>query len=216
MSDLHAQLRQLVIEACRHPPGSPRRQRALTQVIRLVSNKLWREFSPYYPDALQQTWVYFCQNVCEAGTGERYDPERSTVITWLNVYLKRRLQDGYIDTQKQQRLRTQATSFVSRSGEVGDEIDPLDTIAASPDVPPILEDVRAWVEADTSGELQRLHVEGYPAANAQTLILRRLPPETGWKDLSTEFGLPISTLSSFYQRKCLPLLRRFGESEGYV
>jgi hypothetical protein len=47
------------------------------------------------------------------------------------------------------------------------------------------------------------------------LILRRLPPETPWKVLSEEFDIPSSTLSSFYQRQCLPRLREFGKSEGY-
>jgi hypothetical protein len=46
--------------------------------------------------------------------------------------------------------------------------------------------------------------------------LRRLPPETSWEKLSQELGIPISSLSTFYQRKCLPKLRNFGESEGYV
>lgn len=208
-------LRELVLKACQHPPGSPQRQRYLTQVIRLTAPKLWKDYNPYYQDALQQTWVYFCQNICERGTTDPYDPDRSSVITWLNAYLKRRLQDGYLDVQKQQATRASGRVHQSRSGEI--EIsDPLDNLAAEPDVPPLLEEIAAWVKADNTGELRRVCIEGHPQVNCRELILRRLPPETSWKTLAAEFGLTISTLSSFYQRQCLPRLRKFGESEGYL
>ncbi|HEY9640589.1 MAG TPA: sigma-70 family RNA polymerase sigma factor [Coleofasciculaceae cyanobacterium] len=216
MSDLDVQLRQLVKEACSHPPGHLVRQRKLTQVIRLSAGKLWRDSSPHYQDALQQTWVYFCQNVCEAKTGDRYDPDRSSVSTWLNSYLRRRLQDFFIDTQKQQATRVTGLPRSSRSGEVGDITDPIDHLPAEPDVPPILQEVKTWAETDALGELSKIHIEGHPTVTCQLLILRRLPPETGWKELSAELGLSVSTLSSFYQRRCLPLLRKFGESEGYL
>ena len=216
MSELDQQLRQLVKQACNHPPGSPIRQRNLTQVIRLCAGKLWRDSAAYYPDALQQTWVYFCQNVCEATTGDRYDPDRSSVSTWLNSYLRRRLQDFSIDAQKQQVIRVTGLARSSRSGETGDVIDPVEMLPAEPDVPPILQEVRDWAIADSRGELKAVHIEGHAEITCQLLILRRLPPETGWKQLSAEMGLSVSTLSSFYQRKCLPRLRKFGQSEGYL
>lgn len=216
MDELDEQLRSLAVEACKHPPGSLLRQRNLTRIIRLASTRLWREYSPHYQDAVQKTWIYFCQNLCEGVTGKRYDPDRSTIITWLNYYLRRRLQDSFTEVL-QERSRTVSMQVrVGRSGGSEEVIDPLDSVAASPDVPPILEQVRAWVEADATGELRRVCIEGHPRINCQVLILRRLPPETGWKELSEEFGLAVSTLSSFYQRQCLPRLRKFGESEGYI
>ncbi|MGA7934053.1 MAG: sigma-70 family RNA polymerase sigma factor [Kovacikia sp.] len=216
MSDLDKQLRQLVEDACKHPPASLERQRCLTQIIRLTSGKLWREPVPYYQDALQQTWIYFCQHVCEKGTGERYDPSRSSVITWLNYYLRRRLQDGFIQVQKQQAKTAPTQTRVSASSGPDEQVNPVDLLPASPDVPPILDEVSTWAETDSSGELRRIHIEGYPQINCQLLILRRLPPETSWKALSEEFGVAVPTLSSFYQRQCLPRLRKFGESQGYI
>jgi hypothetical protein len=216
VSDLDEQLRQLIKDACKHPPGSLDRQRCLTKIIRLTSGKLWRENVAYYQDALQQTWIYFCQNVCEKNTGERYDPDRSSVVTWLNYYLRRRLQDGFIDTQKQQARTASVQTRASASNGPDEIINPVDSLPASPDVPPILDEVRTWAEADSSGELRRVHIEGYPQVNCQTLILRRLPPETSWKGISDEFGVAVPTLSSFYQRQCLPRLRKFGESQGYI
>lgn len=216
MDGLEKQLRQLVTEACRHPAGSPERQKNLTRIIRLIANKLWKENTPYYQDALQQTWVYFCQNICEGNTGDIYDPTRSSVITWLNVYLKRRLQDFYINTHKQQARTAISQVQKSESGELAENLNPVEMLEASPDIPPLLDEVKQWAGIDPKGELGKIYIEGRPDISAQVLILRRLPPESSWKALSAEFGLPISTLSSFYQRKCLPELRKFGELEGYL
>jgi len=216
MSELEEQLRQLVTEACSHRAGSAERQKKLTRIIRLVSNKLWKENTPYYQDALQQTWVYFCQNICEGNTGEPYDPTRSSVITWLNFYLKRRLQDFYIDDQKRQALIVSNQTGGQGSSDTNYTIDPIENLPAEPDVAFLLEEVRRWVKTDPEGELSRIHITNHPEVTAKVLILRRLPPEDSWKSIAAEFNVSIPTLSSFYQRQCLPRLRNFGESEGYL
>ncbi len=209
---MNEQLRQLVAETCSHPPGSLKRQQGLTKIIRLIerSKKLWQENQPYYEDALQQTWLYFCQNVCEGVTGEKYDPERSSVNTWLNRYLRWRLQDFRADEVEK------VKKTVSKVCRFDQTTDPIENIAASPDIPPIFEKVKNWVKTDPQGKLRSLHIQGRPDITCQVLILRRLPPETSWKKLSAEFGVAVSTLSSFYQRQCLPCLRKFGKSEGYI
>ena len=214
MNELQEKVQTLIAEACRHPVGSPQRQRRLTQIIRLVANQLWKENVPYYQDALQQTWIYFCQNLCEGKTGRVYAPEKATVVTWLNAYLKRRLQDGYIDLQKQ-RARTVSRSAAGANSD-DQPLDPIDRLAAPPDAPPLLAEVRIWAESDPEDKLTRIHIANHPHITCQLLILKRLPPETPWKDLAIELGVSIGTLSSFYQRQCQPLLREFGRSQGYL
>jgi hypothetical protein len=213
MDGLDEQLRLLVEETCKHPPKSCQRRRGLNKIIRLIKNsgKLWRENTPDYEDAEQQTWLYFSRNICEADTGEKYNPDRSSVTTWLNGYLKRRLQDYRIEAAQEK--ATRAAGEIPGSDET---IDPVETIAAPPDIPPMLEEVRTWAETDADGELRQTHIKNHPEITAQLLILRRLPPETKWEDLSAEFGLGVSTLSRFYERKCRPCLRKFGESQGYI
>jgi hypothetical protein len=206
MERLQQQIEQLVIEACSHPPGSRERQINLTKIIRLVNRELWQENTSYYEDALQQTWIYFCQNLCEGKTGQPYDRDRASVITWLNNYLKRRLQDYYINAQKQQ------AKIINPS----DRTDSLDKIEARSMASSLLEEVRKWVESDRHKKLRRLHIQARPEINCQVLILRRLPPPTSWRILAEEFNISPKTLSSFYQRQCLPLLREFGQSEGYL
>jgi hypothetical protein len=214
MNRLDEQLRLLVEETCQHPPKSRQRRQGLNKIIRLIKNsgKLWRENTPDYEDAEQKTWLYFSRNLCEADTAkQKYDPELSSVTTWLNGYLKRRLQDCHIETAKEKATRT--AGGIPGSDET---IDPVETLAAPPDIPPIEEDVRNWVETDADGELRRTHIKNRPEVTAQLLILRRLPPESKWEDLSAEFGLGKSTLSEFYRRQCKPRLRKFGESQGYL
>lgn len=206
-------IRRLIQETCGHPTGSPPRQRGLTKIIRAVGPKLWRTQDAYYGDALQQTWIYFCRNLCEATTGRAYDPEVASPVTWLNAYLKRRLQDFQI---AENRKRATTISQTSYSGGEDGPLDPIDRLAAQPDIPPWLEQVRAWAEADPDGTLAATHVSKHPTVTAQQLILRRLPPETPWKVLSADYGISVGTLSSFYQRQCLKRLRAFGKTEGYL
>lgn len=212
MTELGERLAQLAAEACSYPPGHVKRQHALTQIVRLVKPKLWQDSTPHYADALQRTWIYFCQNICDGQTGRCYDPERGSIVTWLNAYLKRRLQDCAIeDIEHRHRFVSDRLRDDDRSPQAA-----IDRVAAPQDVPPMLGRVEAWVREDASGDLRQTHLKHRPDITCQLLILRRLPPEVAWKDLEAELYVTISTLSSFYQRQCLPRLRAFGMSEGFL
>ena len=211
MNKLVQSLSQLVREACQHPHGSKERQKKLTAIIRLVSRRLWQENTAYYEDALQETWIYFCRNICEGKPGKAYDPDRASVVTWLNNYLKWRLKDGYInETKERQRIVS------ARLNDNDQVIDWLDNLPAKESPPPILEEIKQWAREDAENNLKEIHLKNNPQVTAQILILRRLPPETEWLDLAKEYGVSIGTLSSFYQRKCKPLLRKFSKSQGYI
>lgn len=211
MEQILKTLAQLIQEACEHPPGTRERQKKLTQIIRLVNKKLWKESTVYYEDALQETWMYFCQNVCEGKTAKPYDPEQATVVTWLNNYLKWRLKDGFIKREKQKQQL--ATVRVDQNNQI---IDPVANLPANPHVPPLLEEIEAWVLQDPEYILRQTHLDKHPEITCQLLILKRLPPETPWKTLAEQYGISAGTLSSFYQRKCKPLLRDFSKSQGYI
>lgn len=208
--------RSKFVSCTRLAKGSDTNLLLLTQLIRSLDGRLWHTYDPYYFDALQQTWVYFCRNLCEApatNTGRVYDPEVAMLTTWLNAYLKRRLQDFQIADREQ---RAKTVSNVSWGSEDDSRLDPVDRLAAPADIPPLLEQVRAWAEADADGSLRAAHVSKHPEVTAQLLILRRLPPETAWKVLAAEYGISVGTLSSFYQRQCLTRLREFGKAQGYL
>ncbi|MEQ9235825.1 sigma-70 family RNA polymerase sigma factor [Coleofasciculus sp. E2-BRE-01] len=207
-ADIDQQLRQLVAQTCQYPRRSLQRRRSLDQLIRAIaqSGKLWRENSPDYEEALQQTWLYLCRKI------ENYDPAIATVTTWLDAYLKQRLNDLRLKRwQDMKRYQPQPPPGWENP------INPIENLPNThPDIPPLLEETRQWAESDPDGDLSSSHIRGRPDITCQVLILRRLPPETEWRKLEAEFNCRISTLATFYQRHCVPLLRKFGESQGYL
>ncbi|MDY7012324.1 MAG: sigma-70 family RNA polymerase sigma factor [Cyanobacteriota bacterium] len=199
---------ELIEKICQYPRGSTQRRKHMNRLMQNIiqSGKLWRENTSYYEDALQQTWLYLCRNLCEADTAEEpYNPQKSSVFTWLNSYLRWRLRD--FRNQEQQKSTPPADP---RLDPLGNLPDPRDR-----NIPPMLEEIRYWIESDPQGELRNTHIRGRQDLTCQVLMLRRLPPETGWRELEAEYGCSMSTLANFYQRQCLPRLRKRGESMGY-
>lgn len=213
MDELEAQILQLVQETCQSPRGSIERQKGLQKLFLLIqkTGKVLRGTGvPDAEDALQKTWLYFCCNLCEADTAKNpYNSEKGSVITWLNGYLKYRLEDIRIriDYEKKNNIHP-------IQDENGEELDPVNLIRAPLEPPPIQKEIQEWLKKEANN-LRRIHVQDRPDINCLVLIERRLPPETSWEDLSQEFGVSISTLSRFYQRQCFSRLLNFGESQGY-
>ena len=213
--NLSEHLRQLVSEACSYPPKSCQRRRTLNKIIREVtkSKKLWEETTPYYQDALQQTWIYLCKNL------EKYDHNSASLITWLNGYLRWRLKD-----LKQDKANSDKLTKPIFQKDIKGKIRPIsleDAETARSDIPPMLEETIDWAQTDSDGKLRKTIFRKRPEINAQVLILQRLPPEISWEDIAKEFGFEKDSpeakdLSKFYSRKCYPLLREFGSDEGYL
>ncbi|HBE18181.1 MAG TPA: hypothetical protein DEG17_16435 [Cyanobacteria bacterium UBA11149] len=203
----------LVCQTCQYKPRSIQRRQSLNRLVQAIikSRKLWRKNTPYYEDALQQTWLYLCRNLCESNTGKQYDPERSSVTTWLDGYLKKRLLDFEMIQHEKNNIEMPLPVPNSEN-----QTNPIDNLPAPAPIPPTLDDIIDWVKRDPDGELGNIHIKGRPDLTCQILILRRLPPETAWKSLAEEFDCSISTLANFYQRQCLPRLRKFGEDRGYL
>lgn len=209
-------LNQLARQVCDHPPRTPGRIRAMNELIRAIdhSNQLWYQASDIYDDAKQKTWFYLAQNLCEAVTAKKpFDPNIASVTTWLNAYLKRRLQDLQI-AQQEERRRT--ISLAPRLGDSLADFDPCGQLTAQPDIPPILEIVTAWAIADEEGVLRALHIADRPDITAQKLILRRLPPETSWQLIGQEFDYSWKRLTNFYHHHCRKHLRQFGLRQGWL
>lgn len=213
-NNVNEALQRLVSEACKHPAHSEKRQVKLQEIVRVVmkSDQLWMEDTPYYEDALQQTWLYLCKKP------ERYDPTRGTVITWLNSYLKWRLKD-LSQASWNPEVRT-VDFYMLWTKEIYGQIKMEDKITeyllADPDIPPILEETRIWAETDSSGELRKTHVKNRPDVNCQILILLRLPPENQWETIAEKLQVAQSTAQTFYRREATPRLRKFGLEQGYL
>ena len=206
VSNLNQQLQHLVAQACSHPAKSLMRRQKLSEIVRVVmkSGKLWKENTAYYNDALQQTWLYFCRNP------EQYNPESCSVITWLDNCLKWRLQDF-----RSREAQIQAKTIPLSTLEIENTTGTIENLPAAADIPPILSETYQWASTDPDNDLASTHVKGRPEVTCQILILRRLPPETPWKNIAKEFNLPPSTAPNFYKRECLPRLRNFALRQGY-
>jgi len=213
VNDLDKTLRTLIAQACNHPPKSWERRQRLSEVHRLVmkSGKLWREYTPYYNDALQEMWEFCCHNP------EQYDPSLKNVITWLDDYLKKRLRNF-----RDARYRQQRREIITVQTESEDTTDPIANLPARPDIHSVLEiweKTLDWVQTDPDNVLCSTCFRGYCQVNCQALILRRFPSETPWSTIAAEFNLTppeAKDLPKIYNRKCLPLLRKFAVSQGYV
>ncbi|MDX2243144.1 MAG: sigma-70 family RNA polymerase sigma factor [Leptolyngbyaceae cyanobacterium bins.302] len=204
-TDWQSKVHELVLEARKHSSNTQKRNYYLTQIIRLVAPRLWKFYTPYYPDALQQTWVYFVKNVCTT-----YDPNRASVVSWLNHYLRYRHLDLMRQALKQQ--HHEVSIDAENNGENSSSLKLGDTLTRDYGSLSLLEEVTHWIEADDNDELKHVHVKHRPDINCQTLILLRLPPETPWKDISAQYGVPIPTLNSFYRRNCIPYLQKLAAS----
>jgi hypothetical protein len=198
------------LQACNHRPGSQERNYYLTQIIRVIAPKLWRVNTPYYADALQQTWTYFVDHICT-----QYDPSRASISTWLNVYLRYRHQDLVQWAAEEQRnhicLDPQMPETADHPAQVIRDVASKDYGSSE-----WLEQVIHWVETDADGILRQTHVRGRPDINCQTILLLRLPPVTPWRAIATRFNQKVPTLAGFYQRQCLPRLRQFGQTAGLL
>ncbi|MEM1307976.1 MAG: sigma-70 family RNA polymerase sigma factor [Cyanobacteria bacterium P01_D01_bin.71] len=212
---LHQQLKQLVEMACNSPVGSPERQVAFAEIVRLVmrSGKLWRESTVYYPDCLQEMWEYCFRYIDDPELG--YDPSVCTVTTWLDDRLKKNLR-RYRDRKSRQRKR-----YISAMPtEAGQVVDPVDTLVSPADVYPALKmwsSLIRWVQADPEQTLRSRKCLRYPQITAQVLLLKRLPPnEQSWDEIAAEFSADKTYISQWYSRYCNALLREWGRAEGHL
>lgn len=213
--DLNQQLQGLIVRACAHSLGSPERQAAFAEIVRLVmrSGKLWRESTAYYPDALQEMWEYCLQHIDDPEKG--YNPAVCTVTTWLDDRLKKNLR-RYRDRKYRQHKR-HLSPFRSDDGQF---VDPVETLVSPIDSQPALRmwsHLIAWVRQDPDQVLRSRVCMRYPQISAQTLLLRRLPPdEHSWDDIAAEFRADKKYIAQWYSRYCNSLLRDWGRTQGYL
>jgi DNA-directed RNA polymerase specialized sigma24 family protein len=200
MDALDIRLEHLAITAKQFPPKSKSRQLALSELASKIQNsrRLFCKGRYNYPEdvyteALQETWLYISRKI------EKYDPEVGTVIAWVNFILNKR----FIDATRRYKRNKQASldEPIDFSGELGTTL--LDTLPQPQIVPNDGEVLQEILQADPDDLFKNEHIKNHPEATFQAIALRRLAKQS-WGDMSTEWAIGVSTLSSFYQR-CLKL-----------
>ncbi len=196
------QLQKYALEAQAHPQGSLDRRRALDKLVRIVlgSKRLYRPpisrlppqcqgaYQEIYRDAQQALMLYVCQNI------DRYDPQKASVMGWLNMLMDRRF--VIIGIQQFQD---------GRERRLGNRRRLQDLMRAEEDIPtPVNENpehAELWnfVTEDPEGLLQSKSLRNRPEITLQVLLLRKLEDHT-WDDIANEFGISLQTLHSFFRR----------------
>ena len=202
---LHQQLKALVLDAQSHPPGSKKRKIALDKLVRAIqaSGQLFCKYKIGFPEelyneVLQETFFDVCRKI------DRYDPAKAQVITWVNNLLWWRFLQG-METYNKHRQELSLDTPVDISG-----MSFLD-ILEQPEVSPgFVEELQECLQQDPDGSFAQRHVRGRPEANFRAIALRRLAGES-WKKISADWGIPIPTLSVFYQRSCRHFIPKFRE-----
>lgn len=201
---LNQQLLELAIAAQRAPSNSADRHTALTQLMSLIvqPGRLQQphrtrfsqsNYEEIYAEALATLLVYI-----RKGGIDKYDPQRGSVMAWVNNLMRYRVIDAgrkIIGNQSGSRGEPYASmhsldeaTFQSR----------LEWEAKT--VPVSTSDLmRRCLEEDITGEFRRKHVENYPEASFQAIALSRLQNES-WKSISARLGIPIPTLNLFFER----------------
>ena len=201
---LEEQLKNLVVETCQHPQGSFERQRELNKLIRIIqrSGKIWKDSSPDYEDALQKTWLYFCLNL------SAYDPKKASVITWFNNYLKWRLLDQRIDEKEKTKI------FVDNVTADGSDI--FDKVPSPESKQDLWTFVCTWIKNDPDGKFKGKTMPSRTDINAQIVCLQHLCDGKTWQNLSIELRINYQTLTTFYKRHCIPLLKEFPRIDDFL
>lgn len=190
------QLKNLALEAQRHPPHTALRQHALGELIEAIrlSGKLSRphrtRFSPQfyellYEEAVNKTLIYVCRKI------DNYDPERGQdkkFMTWVNFRLDRVI----LETSRE--FRDPNITELPSLTDIEEKFH-------SDDSPSLFDKVRESIEEDAKNLFKKTHVRNRSDANFQTIALARFSGKS-WEEISAEFSIPLPTLSSFFQRCC--------------
>lgn len=204
MDELNIYLQSLIQEACSHLPASPQHRKALNNLLRSVqkSGRIWKPVSgELYEDALYKTMFNLTKTLCN-----QYDPSRSSFMSWFNVCLR----NQYTDEIRAAQRHNSRKQSVWQSDDV--ELDPLERVAAGVDATLLLDTWQAfvqWIEEDPDNCLKACHIENNPQANCQSLAYLRLVMGKEWQEIAQEVGSSRSVLTSFWSRKCQPLLREW-------
>jgi DNA-directed RNA polymerase specialized sigma24 family protein len=197
------QLKQLALEAQRHPSHSELRRYALGELVKAIrlSGKLChphrQKFSPdfyelLYEEAVIETLIYVCQNI------DKYDPQRGKeqkFMTWVNF----RLDKLVIECRRK---------FNHLNVKELPSLNDLEKIPQPQESPCLSEKVRQYVEEDAEHIFRQTHIRNRPDANFRAIAIARFLGKS-WEEIASQLEIAVPTLSSFFQRCCRKFAPKF-------
>jgi DNA-directed RNA polymerase specialized sigma24 family protein len=145
-------------------------------------------------EAVNNTILQVVRNI------DSYNPERSGVMTWINMILKSR----FLDLVEKYRPRNETTSLDDPNGsaesEVQEKIDKDDVIFDDLETDYMARKLWEFIMKDPDGHFTETHIRDYPDATLKKILLMRLNRLT-WQEIANRFNISSpSTISSFHDK----------------
>lgn len=186
--------------AKQYPANSHTRRIALNRLVYqiLTSNQLghphrnqWPSnvYEDLYNEALQRTLLEICQKI------DNYRPEHP-VMAWFNCLLKYNFLAVVREHQHPQIILTSIEDLDRLIGKSDDGLDNHQIL-------------RRFLEEDPENLLKRVHIQGRSDVTFQSLAIARYVYDESWENLSTNLGISIQTLCSFFNRQLRKLVPYF-------
>lgn len=202
---LNQQLQELVEEIKQYsanddnPTFVVKRRIALNKFINAIGNSgrlkkqiQWSglpNYEDYYNEALQLTFMEICKKI------EEYNPQYP-VMAWVNKIFHWRFIDVVNKEQKKGLTKIpkgEKISAVLSLEDINKEIHRDNQLSQS-------EEIKEIITKDPDKFLISEHLRGYPEANLKVILLLLLEGKK-WKEISQILDVPMTTASSFYQRR---------------
>jgi DNA-directed RNA polymerase specialized sigma24 family protein len=182
------------------PPHDPQRRRALGKLISLAQPWLARTttqnvghqhplYNEVYTEAIQDLWIWVCDHI------EEYNPERSTVLGWLNFYLSRRFFPN---------AAARVLDFKHRrSWPAGNEQANQRFWETLPDQPTPMDDylegLQSYIRTSTDPLLEE-SIRDRPQATLRRILIYKMAGKS-LQEIANIFDSKLSTVHSFYRRR---------------
>jgi hypothetical protein len=231
MCDKH--LNDLLLAAIQAPSESLEKRKALHRLLVSLQKlpSIAKSTHPDYSIALSNTWQWVCRNI------DNFDISKSSLqeitledalVNWVNGYLRRRIQDLYLD--KDTNTLSLDVHNMDSSGNQFDNY--LESKLITPTLCGLDAEIekerqkyyyniackiREYIQNDPHSILKSSHIRGNLRCNCQHLSERLLLQENpdSLKMISEELNVNYQTLVTRWSRRCLPLLRQTFEKMGY-
>jgi DNA-directed RNA polymerase specialized sigma24 family protein len=195
-------LKKFAIEIQKISPNTVLHRHLLGELIEAIklSGKLCQahreKFTPnfyelLYEEAMIRTFAYICKNI------HQYDPDRGEkqkFMNWVNFRLDRLV----IECRRE---------FNDLKVEALPTLTDLENISMSA-ADSLLEETIQYIESDPNDHFKQEHIRNRPDANFQAVALARLSGNS-WEEISAQYDIRMSTLSSFFQRCCTKFRPQF-------